>query len=642
MQRLRPDAGAAARLEGRLADVQEGPGREPRRDRAAHLPHSSSPGHRLGGGAFDRRRGRAVRRRRRRGGGDRGRGAGRELPRRRSALRGGRAHGRRGDSSRLRISRREPRAGGALRADRDRLHRANFRADARVRVEAHGAGAGDRGPAAALAGDGPPRRSRRGAGGGEPDRLPGDAQEHGRRRRHRDAPLRERRRAHRGVRFGRAVGGRALQGQGRLPREAGRPRAPRGGADLRGRRRPRAGARPARLLASAPQPEGRRGDAAAGALGRDARRSRRRRRPPGRGRALPLGRHGGVRARSARPALLFPRGEHPHPGRARCHRGGDRARPHRVDGAGGGGRAAAVERRAGAARGGHPGAHLRGGSGARVSAERRRADRGRLPEGRLAARRDRRRHRKRGEPLLRSAAGEGDRARRDARRSAGPAGRGAGPLPPVGRRDQPRLSDRGARPSRVHRWRRVHGAAGVRRLPAGCHRGDRRGRADHRARLAGTPRLVARRRSPVGADGRAVLPAGQSIGREPRRGGRSRMHGGRTDAAVSRGGRRGAHRRRHGRHARRRGDGAISGGRGSGRCVASHGPRARSGQPRQPGDPRRARRAGLSRQPRHLHARPLRRPRRARAATGRRAAPGRFVRHGASLRQRCRPRSSPR
>ena len=46
-------------------------------------------------------------------------------------------------------------------------------------------------------------------------------------------------------------------------------------------------------------------------------------------------------------------------------------------------------------------------------------------------------------------------------------------------------------------------------------RGARRRHADHRAGLPGPPRLLARRRAAVGPDGRAVVPAGQPPGRQP-------------------------------------------------------------------------------------------------------------------------------
>ena len=200
----------------------------------------------------------------------------------------------------------------------------------------------------------------------------------------------------------------------------------------------------------------------------------------------------------------------------------------------------------------------------------------------MAARRDRRRHRQRGHALLRSDAREGHRARRDARRGAGPAGRGAGPLPPVGRRDQPRLPDRGARRFPTFVAGDVYtGLLGVRRLPARCHRGARRGHADHGAGLAGAPRLLGRRRAAVGADGRAVVPARQSVGRQPRRGGR------RSSARWS--DRRCAFTRRPSWRSPAptwtprstvRPMERFRRGRGPGRCVASHGPRARSGQPR--------------------------------------------------------------
>ena len=149
VQRLQPDARAAARLEGRLADVPEGPGREPRRDRAAHLPHAAAPGRRLGGRLLRRptpARSSSL-------AADEaveigGRGAGRELPRRRSDPRGGRAHRRRGDSSRATAF--WPRTPTSRRAASARASSSSGRRPSRCGAfgaQAHRARAGDRGPA---------------------------------------------------------------------------------------------------------------------------------------------------------------------------------------------------------------------------------------------------------------------------------------------------------------------------------------------------------------------------------------------------------------------------------------------------------------------------------------------------------------
>ncbi len=110
-----------------------------------------------------------------------------------------------------------------------------------------------------------------GAARGQAHRLPGDAEEHGRRRRHRHAALR-RQPASSARRSTPSRGSREsnFKRRGRLPREV-RRRAPatsrcRSSATARARAR----ARRARLLAAAAQPEGHRGDAGAGPVGRDA------------------------------------------------------------------------------------------------------------------------------------------------------------------------------------------------------------------------------------------------------------------------------------------------------------------------------------------------------------------------------------
>ena len=188
--------------------------------------------------------------------------------------------------------------------------------------------------------------------------YPGDAQEHGGRRRHRHAPLRRRRRAA-PTAFDavRAAGARATSSDAGVFLEKLRRRA-----RATSRCRSSATARAACVAlgerdcsAAAAQPEGRRGDAGAGP--RRRRRAQRLRDAAvrlGAAVALPLGGHGRVRARRATRRVLLPRGQHAPAGRARRHRGGDRRRSRRVDGAAGGGRAAAIStrcapRRAGAA-----------------------------------------------------------------------------------------------------------------------------------------------------------------------------------------------------------------------------------------------------------------------------------------------------
>ena len=142
---------------------------------------------------------------------------------------------------------------------------------------------------------------------GRAHRLSGDAQEHGGRRRHRHAALRATPPSS-ARRFDAVerLAERHFERRGRLPREV-RRRAP---ATSRCRSsataRAGAGARRARLLAAAPQPEGHRGDARAGPRRPQTRAALRRgRRAPGRGGALSLGRHGRVRRTTPRDGAFY-------------------------------------------------------------------------------------------------------------------------------------------------------------------------------------------------------------------------------------------------------------------------------------------------------------------------------------------------
>ena len=252
-----------------------------------------------------------------------------------------------------------------------------------------------------------------------------------------------------------------------------------------------------------------------------------------------LGRGGRATARRARSSssstptrerVLLPRGQHAPPGRARRHRGGDRRRPRRVDGAPGGRRAAAARptlaRRA--ARRRDRGAALRRGSGARLPAERGRAHRGRVPaDGVRVDTWVDARHRGHARTTTRCSPRSSCAARRATRR-VDAAARGARRDAALdGHRDQPRATcaRRSRRPD-VRRRRRArprsstaspYAAATIEVLDGG--------HADHGAGLSRAPRLLGRRRAAVGPDGRARVPARQPAGRQRRRRGRARVHG---------------------------------------------------------------------------------------------------------------------
>ena len=156
------------------------------------------------------------------------------------------------------------------------------------------------------------------------------------------------------------------------------------------------------------------------------------------------------------------------------------------------------------------------------------------------------------------------------------------------------------------------GTLALRRVDDRC---ARRRHADHRAGLSGAPRLLGCRRAAVRSDGRRSLPPRQPPRRQSRLRRRARNYGPRPDAAFQ-------HRRDHRAHrrasCRRRSMASrspIFGAHpGQGRPDAAHRRGRRAGPAHLPRDARRLRRAGLSRQQRHLHARSLRRPRGPRAA----------------------------
>jgi urea carboxylase len=119
----------------------------------------------------------------------------RELPARRQDPRHRQGMRRRGHPSRLRLPLREPGLRRRLRRRGHRLHRPHRRPDARLRPQAHRPRPGRAERRAPAARFGPAGRRRPRGGGSPAHRLPGDAEEHRRRRRHRHAPDLERGRA---------------------------------------------------------------------------------------------------------------------------------------------------------------------------------------------------------------------------------------------------------------------------------------------------------------------------------------------------------------------------------------------------------------------------------------------------------------
>ena len=272
----------------------------------------------------------------------------------------------------------------ACEARGHRLHRADARADARLRPQAHGARAGAAHAAcrccrardccadlpAALA-------------AAETHRLPGDAQEHRRRRRHRHAPLRHRA-ASSSESFAavqRLAAGNFSNAGVFLEKFVARARHievqifgdGRGAVIALGERDCSVQRRNQKVIEETPAPglddaTRARLHAAAVRLGEAVQ--------------LPLRGHGRVRLRRGRGAVLLPRSEHAPAGGARRHRGSRRHRPRRVDGPHRGRRAARSARApARAARPRDPGARLCRRSGAQLPAVERPADAGRTARG---------------------------------------------------------------------------------------------------------------------------------------------------------------------------------------------------------------------------------------------------------------------
>ncbi len=411
----------------------------------------------------------------------------------------------------------------ACEARGHRLHRADARADARLRAQAHGARAGASMRPAAAAGhaiccaDLPAALA-----AAERIGYPGDAQEHRRRRRHRHAPLQRRARARaspsppcsawppatsamRGVFLEKFVA-RARHIEVQIFGDG------RGTVIALGERDCSVQRRNQKVIEESPAPGLERRDARASCAAA----------------AVRLGEAVGYRSAGTvefvydadAGAVLLPRSEHAPAGGARRHRGSRRHRPGGVDDPHRGGRAAGSGARIGIEPRGHA-------IQARVYAEdparnfrpvERPADARRTTRANGRARRwlGRDRHRSHAryyDPHAR----QDHRARRDARRSPSPSSRAAL------RRSRASTASRPTSPicvsvlraSGVRRRRADHRAAGqprTRRRPASkCWSA---GTHDHGAGLAGTPGLLGRRRAALGPDGCAGAATRQSHGRQ--------------------------------------------------------------------------------------------------------------------------------
>ena len=165
------------------------------------------------------------------------------------------------------------------------------------------------------------------------DRLSGDDQGGGRRRRQGHAHRAATSRAARGAGAGAERGALVVRRRSRVPREVHRRAAPHRdpGAGRPARQHDPSGR--ARMLDPAAASEGDRGGAEPAARRGDPGGDGRAGGGAGAGRRLPLGRHGRVHRR-CRAQLLLPRDEHPAPGRASGDRAGHRPRSGRADAAG--------------------------------------------------------------------------------------------------------------------------------------------------------------------------------------------------------------------------------------------------------------------------------------------------------------------
>ena len=368
----------------------------------------------------------------------------------------------------------------------------------------------------AASGHGHPSRPGTCPGGGRSDRVPGDAQEHRRGRRHRDAPLRIESGIVGGLGGGLRIGEGQFQGRRPLPGEARGPRPPRGGADLRRRRGPGRGPGRTRLLRPTAQPEGVGGIARARPLRRNPSPA-----PGGRPRSreiriLPLRRHGGVRAGRGFGPILVPGGQHAPAGGARGHGGDLRRGPRGVDGGTG--------LRRPAPPGFHPprsersfpaGPHLRRGSFAELPTVLGSVDGSLLP--RLRARRDLGAHRNGGATLVRPHARQDHRPRAHPSRGHRVHGPGARPDASGRHHHQHRVSATCPVVARLPFGAGVDRNARGPGLDSGHGGGPGRRSPDHHPGLARAPGTLERGDPAFGTHGRPFLPdrepgSGQSRG----------------------------------------------------------------------------------------------------------------------------------
>ena len=175
--------------------VQEGPDRQPRRDRAADPPRVQGDGHPDGGGALHRGFERDARPDGRRERLHRAAAGGPELPLDAEHHRRLRDHRRRGGASGLRLPQREREVRADLRGPRDQVHRADLGAYPADGRQDHRQGDDEEPRRPLRAGIGRRGADARGrAPGGGRDRLSGDREGDGRRRRARDEARASRRR----------------------------------------------------------------------------------------------------------------------------------------------------------------------------------------------------------------------------------------------------------------------------------------------------------------------------------------------------------------------------------------------------------------------------------------------------------------
>ena len=226
-----------------------------------------------------------------------------------------------------------------------------------------------------------------------------------------------------------------------------------------------------------------------------------------------------------------------------------------------------------------------------------------------------------GQRLVRSDAGQADRHRALPGRSrGGDAGR-ARRNAAGGDRDQPRLAAQRGALGHIHQRQGFDPGPGGHPLCAALDPRDRGRAIDHGAGLARTSWLLGRRRAAIGTDGRAVVPHRQPPARQRRPRGGAGIHRRRPDAAVHCSGPGLPDRRRFRRPARWRAHRFGPASRNRRRPDAGARPGRRRRHARLSAGRGRDRCAVVPRQPQHVHARRIRRPRGARGADRRHAAP---------------------